>query len=303
MSKFIISAAREHWCLNDAAITLAAARENQVYRVDTPSGSIALRVHRPGYRNLEEIRSELQWMSMLSENGLPVPQPIPAHDGSHYKRFNGTVVSVLSWLDGSPLSQISLTTDMYFQLGQTLSKMHTLADSWTLPTGFNRPTWNLIGEQPTWDRFWENPTLRVGQAKRLTEFRDHAQEMLSSMESLDVGLIHADLIPDNVLLHNEILQLIDFDDGGFGYRLFDLATITRRSRVIKPDNSLAEAAINGYSEHRDINETDLLLFEALRACTYVGWNISRFEEPSGPERNARYITEAELAINNYERLG
>ena len=42
---------------------------------------------------------------------------------------------------------------------------------------------------------------------------------------LDYGLIHADAVRDNVLFQdNYKVNLIDFDDSGFGFRLFDIAT-------------------------------------------------------------------------------
>jgi Ser/Thr protein kinase RdoA (MazF antagonist) len=37
------------------------------------------------------------------------------------------------------------------------------------------------------------------------------------------GLIHADLHRDNILLHHGEIGVIDFDDCGWGYYLFDLA--------------------------------------------------------------------------------
>ena len=55
-------AALTHWGLSDAELAFASARENIVYRVDTRNGaSFALRLHRPGYHSLPELRSENQW--------------------------------------------------------------------------------------------------------------------------------------------------------------------------------------------------------------------------------------------------
>ena len=48
------------WGFVNPRITLAAARENVVYRLD--AGEIyALRLHRVGYRSAEELRHELEW--------------------------------------------------------------------------------------------------------------------------------------------------------------------------------------------------------------------------------------------------
>lgn len=258
---------------------------------------MALRLHRPGYRSLSEIEAELLWMDMLSANGMTVPKPIPAVDGTVYKAFDDGTVSLLDWLDGTPWSELQPSLNQYFELGRSLSKMHSLADNWRSPPGFHRHTWDLLGDQPTWDRFWDNPQLTVDQRKRLIRFREEAARGLDSLGPLDIGLIHADLVPDNVLSFGAELQFIDFDDGGFGYRLFDLATITRRARLTQADGKLANAVIEGYSKERFIHVSALPLFEALRACTYVGWNIARIGEHSGQARNARYIEEALAAID------
>ena len=83
MSDAVIDAARLHWSLGDAPITLVAARENQVYRVDHTNGPAALRLHRPGYRTNAEINSELQWMAMLAENSIAVPTPLAGTDNTY----------------------------------------------------------------------------------------------------------------------------------------------------------------------------------------------------------------------------
>ncbi len=38
------------------------------------------------------------------------------------------------------------------------------------------------------------------------------------------GLIHADLVPENLLVDGDRVRVIDFDDAGFGWHLFELAT-------------------------------------------------------------------------------
>jgi Ser/Thr protein kinase RdoA (MazF antagonist) len=296
MNEQAIAAAQTHWALNHASATLIAERENHVYRVDTPNGTVALRVHRPGYRRLVEIEAELLWMDTLASNGLAVPKPVPAIDGRYLITSDGLTLSVLSWLDGTPWSQFNPTPEHFHRLGCELARMHTIADNWVLPATFERPTWDLVGSTPTWGKFWENPMLSNTDVDSFTRFRNKARVALSQMPALDVGLIHADLVPDNVLSYRDELQFIDFDDGGFGYRLFDLATITYQCRQRQPNGALAAALINGYKIHRPIEDDSLLLFEALRACSYVGWNITRMHEPGGPERNTRFTTSALEAI-------
>lgn len=322
MTEAVIAAACRHWGLGNAPVTLVGMRENLVYRIETESGPVALRLHRSGYRTIEEIRSELQWMGMLSDQRLAVPTPIYAPDGNSVMSFEGVIVDLLSWLDGTPLSQTESesNTAIYHELGHVLALMHNYADVWELPPGFHRPTWDVLGNEPTWGRYWENPMLTSRQVSDLTDFHHYAKASVDALTVKDVGLIHADLVPDNILVVDRAqtempkLSVIDFDDGGFGYRLFDLATITYRSRRIDKTGSLAKAAVNGYragrcngssgshnggdQEEGFLPET-LALFEAIRACSYIGWNIARMEEPGAMARNERFISGAENAINSW----
>jgi len=299
LSKAVIEAARVHWALEGAAVSLVATRENRVYRVDWENRSAALRLHRPGYRNAQQIHSELMWMDMLAKNGISVPTPIPATDGTLMTTFDDISVDCLSWVTGTPQNQTAPSTEVYYNLGSVLARTHTLADNWLLPDGFSRPNWDLVGDQPTWGRFWENPMLMRQQRCSLEQFRQQATTALADFGTLDYGLIHADLVPDNVLCHGTQLTLIDFDDGGFGHRLFDLATITHRSRRINGSNEYALATIAGYESQRQVNHAALTLFEAMRACSYIGWNMSRLGEDGAQQRHLRFIDEAETAIRAF----
>ena len=301
MIEQVIEAARVCWSLGDAPVSLVAARENRVYRVDGPDGPSVLRLHRQGYRSTEEIHSELQWMEMLAANSMSVPKPVPSQDGTFVKTIHGIVVDMLSWVDGIPLAKTQVTADNHYELGCLLAKMHNLNDQWELPSGFSRPTWDLVGDQPLWGRFWDNPHLTQEQRKRFLQFRDTARGAIDTMDQPDFGLIHADLVPDNVLIDGNQLQLIDFDDGGYGHRLFDVATITHRSRRKSVSDVLADATVEGYRTIRRLQRNALPLFEAMRACSYIGWNISRIEEAGGQERNARFIAEAETALEKFYR--
>ena len=211
MIEQVIEAARVCWSLGDAPVSLVAARENRVYRVDGPDGPSVLRLHRQGYRSTEEIHSELQWMEMLAANSMSVPKPVPSQDGTFVKTIHGIVVDMLSWVDGIPLAKTHVTADNHYELGCLLAKMHNLNDQWELPSGFSRPTWDLVGDQPLWGRFWDNPHLTQEQRKRFLQFRDTARGAIDTMDQPDFGLIHADLVPDNVLIDGNQLQLIDFD--------------------------------------------------------------------------------------------
>lgn len=291
------------WGLQGCPVTLIAARENEVFRVESPEGPLVLRLHRKGYRSHAELASELDWMAELTRLGVRVPQPISTLNGQRCLTVNGRLVDMLTFLDARPLmtnGQWNADVDLgqcAGQIGETLARLHDLSDRWQRPKGFTRPHWDaagLTGSAPLWDRFWENPALTPAQARLFAVLRDRAAQDLASLgPTLDYGLIHADAVPENVLVDREGVFLIDFDDGGFGFRLFDLATTANRLDRHDATGTASQQFLQGYLETRTIDLSALPLFRVLRAMTYVGWVISRLAEPGAAARCARFISEAE----------
>lgn len=297
------------WGLQGSPAVLIAARENQVYRVDTPDGPLVLRLHRPGYRSQAELASELDWMADLTRAGVRVPQPIPTPQGERCIAINGQLADMLTFLPGKPLMAAGQWNEAVsadhcaHQLGKTLARLHDLSDHWQRPPGFTRPHWDvagLIGPAPLWGRFWENPVLAPAQVRLFRAARDRAGSDLASFgPGLDYGLIHADAVPENVLVAGDDVFLIDFDDGGFGFRLFDLATTANRLDRHDPTGRASAQFLAGYGETRPFDLTPLPLFRALRALTYVGWVIARLHEPGAETRCTRFISEAEACALAY----
>ena len=307
MTAEVASRALSRWGMADASAMLVAERENRVYRVDRPGGKrAALRLHRRNFRSDAELLSELQWMEVLAEGGLAVPSPISSNRGNLHETVDGYQVDMLSWLDGAPLTP-PVGAETFCALGRAMARMHDLSDAWTPPSGFSRWSWDgdgLLGEAPVWGRFWENPALSTGQAAVLGEARARARTLLAAVgDSLDFGLIHADLVRENVLLGGGRIGFIDFDDGGFGFRLFELATTLLANGGEADYPILEKALIDGYKSVRDLDVTHLRLFLMLRALTYVGWIVPRLDEPGGEARCRRFIDRAMGLAENFINEG
>jgi Ser/Thr protein kinase RdoA (MazF antagonist) len=299
------------WGLPAQKPELLKYRENAVYRVRLANDkSAALRLHRPGYHNVETIRSELSFSAHLAQGGLNVPLPFETAEGETLVNVAAPgapvhYASIVSWTPGAPIGQSgepfahdeSALADIFDKLGTTLAKLHDLADGFGKPGGFSRPAWDragLLGEAPFWGRFWDCDGLSADQKISLSELRARLKERLdaTSCQTLDFGLIHADAVRENVMLDGKSLGLIDFDDCGFGYRLFDLATPLLKS-LNEPAYPLIKAApIGGYRARRPLPEAALEmlpLFLLLRSLTYIGWAAQR---PEAAHKVGRYADEA-----------
>ena len=297
--------AAAHWPQITGQPDLFMRRENVVYRVQTTLGPHALRLHRPGYHTTDALRSELDWMAMLAGQGVLVPRPMPSRDGELLVRVGDRHASLLSWLPGHPMGRsgqpLALTgtarTDLFTAIGAQMARLHALTDRWSPPPGFTRPRWDrdgLVGDAPFWGRFWEGDDSAL-----LIQVRDRAREMLVTPPH-DTGLIHADLVNENVLVDGPHVHFIDFDDSGFGYRVFDLAT-TLYKAADEPDLPvLQQALLAGYATQRPLPDLELLpLFIVLRSVTYLGWIASRANEPGMAAKAGTYLAIARRMIARY----
>lgn len=302
----LVEKALRHWSFGACGIELVKYRENAVFKVTTGTGErYAMRIHRPGYHSRAALRSELQWMEALRRDGIPVPRVIPALDGrlsvaeSVESIPEARDIDVFAWIDGTPLGSAEIGLNqapgdiqpLYFSLGKSAARLHNHSSRWTPPEGFERHAWDtegLVGESPFWGRFWELELLDEGQKKLLQEVR---QRVWHELEGYDrspsrYSMIHADFVPDNLMVDGKDIRLIDFDDAGFGWHMFELATALY---FIQEDDyypAAKRALVDGYRSERALPEEDLArldLFLTARGCTYLGWIRSRQETETARE--------------------
>lgn len=269
-------------------------RENHVFEIALPSGDrAALRLHRAGYQSAAAIRSELWWCAELARAGLPVPAALPTLDGSLLIRLpDGRHASVIAWIEGEALGEAALpfarplpeVLDLYHALGALLRDVHRVTDALTLPEGFVRPRWDrdgLVGDAPHWGRFWDHPAATPDQRRTLIRARDALRERLAG----DIGLIHADVLRENVLVNGRSVSLIDFDDSGFGFRLHDLGTALLQTVGHPEHPQLRDALMAGYGT------TDTAMVDAFtlaRSLASVGWTMPRLA-PDDPIHKSHLV--------------
>lgn len=265
-------------------VRLILARENAVHEIALPDGTrAALRLHRIGYQTQASIASELWWCGELAALGVPVATPVPSRAGNLLEPLaTGRLASVVRWIDGTPLGTagvpfpepVAIQTDRHFRLGQLLRRLHTASDGLALPATFTRPRWDaggLVGEAPFWGRFWDHPRAAYVQRAVLLAARDAVRLHLDRTNP-PIGLIHADVLRENVLFSEGYPALIDFDDSGFGYRLYDLGTVLSQNQYEPARDELRDALMAGYGT-QDVESVEL--FTMARTLASVGWTMPR----------------------------
>lgn len=317
--------ARGVWAFRESEPELLKFRENAVFRIALTDGcQAALRVHRLGYHSDAALRSELQWMAHLRSHGIAAPQPIPSRQGdlfAHIAAPDARVrqVDCLSWLDGEPLGQTRVPlnhaserlADIFRALGRTIARMHNAAAHWRPPADFERHRWDFdgfFGRSPLWGEFHTSTLIETEQREIVARGRLKAMHMLSRYKTDDrnFGLIHADLVRENLLLRDDAVQVIDFDDCGFGWHMYDLGVALYQNQQ-EPAYPLIKASLlEGYRLERSLTEDDLELlptFIALRAFALLGWMQSRADSDMARQAGAKVSSAASSVVEAYLGAG
>lgn len=304
--------AAQAWGGSAHAPRLLSHRENAVFEVTLPTGRAALRLHRPGYRSDAQIRSELDWCRALAARGFPAPEPVAMQAGGDLLDLgDGQRASVIGWMDGAPIGSgtdrlENGDLETYFALGALLARLHAATNE-IGPKRFDRPSWGidgLTGEQPLWGRYWEMPLLTEAQRKLVITARDVARDRLRDYRAggAEVTLIHTDALRENVFRRSDgSLALIDFDDSGFGFVMYDLAASVTQVVDDPLYPRVCGAIVRGYRSVRPLRDEDVAMFDIfamLRAFSALGWTMPRMaaDHPKLPVyvRRARGLAERAL---------
>lgn len=314
--------ATAHWPLDVVRVEPIKVRENAVFAVHlADGGKVAMRVHRMGYHSDDALQSEQLWMRALGAQRIAVPRPVLSKAGNAFELIElaglpgRRQVDVFHWIEGRQLGSVEhglaaaagSIPAIYGTVGELAAKIHNQACDWRLPAGFRRHAWDadgLAGEKPFWGRFWELPALSQAQRSLFERVRArmHAQLSAFGMHRNRYSLIHADLVPENILVTGSRPQIIDFDDAGFGWHLFEIATslyFIRREPFYAPAR---DALIEGYRRVRELPDAHLRLlplFLAARGTTYLGWVHTRRGEPVARELTPMLIDLASAAAHDY----
>jgi Ser/Thr protein kinase RdoA (MazF antagonist) len=282
--------ALEAFGFRDARLAFIVNAGNILYRVRAVNpvlmkGSLyvdnqyLLRLHWPGYQSDEAIDSELTWLAALSDAGLPVPQPIATIEGNRSVEISVPGVpearrcSLLRWVKGRMATNFVRPWHLK-AIGRLIARLHNHASRWNPPSGFVRRHYDRnglwgddTGTSYTAEEVWPNVPRQYFKA---------FQEVITRVEQVMkgwgkgrsvYGLIHADLgTKANVLFYGREARAIDFDDGGYGYWIYDLAVPLCDWEGEAVWSDYRDALLEGYREVRSISEEQLAQLELFQAA-------------------------------------
>lgn len=269
--------------------------ENATYLVEAPDGFRAiLRIHRENYHTRRAIECELAWLEALDGAGVvTTPGVYDGRNGdpiqeNHVEGLPAPRFMVLfHFVEGSAPDEGADMTAGYEELGAIAARCHDHVLAWPKPAEFQRLAWDVkavFGPDPTWGDWRDAPGVTPDIAATLDEVERTVRARLAAWGKAPdrFNLIHADMRLANLLIDDRGTRLIDFDDCGWGWFLYDFAASISFIEDDPRIPGLKAAWVRGYRTVRNLSaadEAEIDTFVMLRRMALLAWIGSHIEAP------------------------
>lgn len=264
--------------------------------------SYVVRVYRYGRHERTRVESELRWLHALADSGVRTAGPVPAISGGHTGALaNGegapVYFAVLAHLARDESEPDLLET--FRQLGTAAAQIQNHARTWPGARAMDRPVWDLettMGPSTSWG-YWHHAQLPTRLLELFLAARDAIGAQLPDIDQRTAVLQHADLKPANSIWRNGELYVIDFDDSGYSWPLFDLAASLSGLENTPLTQTYVEAWLTGYCRIAAVTPTDFAMIPALlmqRRIMLAGWLLAHPESHPDVPRDAMLADTADM---------
>ncbi|MFK3790680.1 MULTISPECIES: phosphotransferase enzyme family protein [Pseudomonas] len=297
----------------DAQLHLLSLSENAMFLVSCDHRRWVLRVHRQGYHSLAAVRSELAWMRALRDDaGIETPIAVSGTDRQLVQQVmlepetTPRMLVLFDFIPGSAPEPDNLL-DAFGQLGSITARMHRHSRQWQRPAFFQRQVWDYqgaFGDAPIWGH-WRAGFSPHAPGLEILEQAEHlmCQHLERYGKAPDrFGLIHTDFRLSNLLVDQGRARVLDFDDSGFGWYLYDLASSVTFLENHPDIGKIIAAWIDGYRQVQTLGEEHLALIPTLmmfRTLVVLGWAGSHPCTDLALEMHGRYSASAVEFASRY----
>ncbi|WP_191971262.1 phosphotransferase enzyme family protein [Micromonospora aurantiaca (nom. illeg.)] len=302
---------------HNTELSLISTSENAIFQVKPSGGQAAaiLRVHRRRYHTEASIRSELSWMQALRfDAGLSVPKVVPATDGSlvvtvvEPERMERWLVVLFEYMPGTH-PRPDQVSGLAEAIGAITATLHLHASRWPRESWFERPVWNcdeILGRSARFGSWQRNNVITHTQFTTLEKLDIYIRNSLDEYGkgSNRYGLIHADIRLENLLIDGKDIHIIDFDDCGDGWYMYDPSAFLALSGPAAQEERLISAWLSGYTQVRrlsSMDEENIALFTLLRRLLLIGWAATHTSATLSDSLQESFVEDTCLAAQKYLR--
>jgi Ser/Thr protein kinase RdoA (MazF antagonist) len=185
---------------------------------------------------------------------------------------------MFGWVTGTEPPQDRLVED-FEELGAITARLHRHARQWARPARFTRLTWDYdrsIGLHGHWGRWQDGMGVGAAELVQLGRLDQRLKERLAAFGTGPerFGLIHADMRLANLIVDGGAVSVIDFDDCGFGWYMYDLGSSVSFIEHYPEVPAMIDSWVRGYRGEAPLTPEDaaeLPTFVLLRRLLLVAW--------------------------------
>ena len=192
-------------------------------------------------------------------------------------------------------------------LGETAARMHAHVRRWQRPPWFERHTWDFetsLGVRPHWGH-WQNGMGMTPDAMRI--FSETVEMIAERLQLFGksperFNLVHGDMRLANLLMDGSTVKVIDFDDCGFSWLLYDCATTVSFFEHTDVVPELLKAWVSGYRRIGSLTpeeENEIATFVMLRRLLLVAWIGSHSETDLAQSMGVGYTPDSVPLCERY----
>nr|WP_245602641.1 phosphotransferase [Gloeothece verrucosa] len=253
---------------------------SDVYVVETLSKLYILRISHHHWRSKTEIDFELELLDYLYHGHIPVAAPIKTRQGHLSVEINAPEGKRYAALFPYAPGEIALgdfNATQSHLLGQTVAKLHQKARGFR-PLAYRQaltPEYLLDHSLVSIAPFLHD---RVQDLKYLLTVIAEIKQQLEPLPTYSPywGICWGDPHSGNVhFTKDNLMTLFDFDQCGYGWRVFDIAKFLQVSLQTGLSRKVRDEFIDGYQTVEKLASVELDCLQALTQAAYIwSWAIS-----------------------------
>lgn len=254
----------ERWEYDKGTVFFIRASANFIFIFKNEGKHFFLRFNHSSERSFKAIDSELSILQYLNSKGIHAAQPVPSKNGQLLELvqtdLGGFHAVVFQAVPGRHEEWGDITQENLYRWGSTLGKLHQACKEMPQEYVTNRSGWQdqLVALQ----QFL--PPSNVLIHKEITELGNLFNKLPIKKENY--GLIHYDFELDNLLISENGVGIIDFDDCITSWYVADIVYALRDAGSFQLDSPKIQMFLNGYKNETSLDSNILKqasLFERL----------------------------------------
>jgi len=253
--------------------------ENRVYEIGLEGDArVIAKFYRPHRWSRQQVLEEHALLAALDAAEVPVASVRPFPDGETLKEIEGIYYSLSDRRGGRAPDELDAASAR--RLGRLVGRLHNVAAGLAIRLRPRLDADRYVRAALVWIE--SDGSLHGALESRYRRAAELLAELADgALHGVAVQPVHADLHLGNLLLRDQELRLLDFDDMAIGPPVQDLwLAVPGRDET---SQRLRASLVAGYEEFRLFDHATLSLIEPLRGLRmvrYAGWLARRWHDPA-----------------------